>query len=268
MTFLDAVVARQRETGSMLCVGLDPDPSRFPPGFADDVDGIIAFNRLVIDATRDLACCVKPQFAHYAARGAERALESTIEYAHAAGLPVLLDVKRSDIGSTADFYAVEAFDRYGADAATVNPYLGTDALESFLKRTDRGVVILCRTSNPGGADLQDLELQGGDKLYEHVARLASTEWNTHGNVMLLVGATRPAELRRVREIVGSMGLLLAGVGAQHADVRAMMEAGKGGPLIINSSRGVTYPAFAAGAAPSSLVREAATRTMYEINQFL
>ena len=268
MTFLDAVLARQRETGSMLCVGLDPDPDRFPAGFAGDVQGITAFNRLVIDATLDLCCCVKPQFAHYAARGAEAALKATIEYAHSVGLPVLLDVKRSDIGSTASFYAAEAFDRYGADAATVNPYLGTDALEPFLERADRGVVVLCRTSNPGGADLQHLELAEGGTLFEHVAKLASTTWNSRGNVLLLVGATRPDELRRVREIVGNMGLLLAGVGAQGADVRAMMEAGKGGPLIINSSRGVTYPPFASGGDPSELICEAAIRTRNEINQFL
>ncbi|MBS04146.1 MAG: orotidine-5'-phosphate decarboxylase [Gammaproteobacteria bacterium] len=267
MTFLDSVIARQRETHSMLCVGLDPDPGRFPEGYGDDAEAILRFNQMVIDATAGYACCVKPQHAHYAARRAEAALEGTIEYAHSKGLPVLLDVKRADIGSTAEYYAAEAFDRYGADAATVNPYLGQDALAPFLDRSDRGIVVLCRTSNPGGADLQHLQLAEGGTLFEHVARLASTQWNAAGNVLLLVGATRPAELRRVREIVGGMGLLLAGVGAQGADVRAMMEAGKGGGLIINSSRGVTYPDFTTGD-PATLVADAARKTRDEINQYL
>lgn len=248
-------------------MGLDPDVSRFPPQFGHDTAGILAFNRMVIDATHDIACCYKPQFAHYAAQAAESALEATIKYAHESGVPVLLDVKRADIGSTAHFYAREAFERYGADAATVNPYLGLDALEPYLEYEDRGIVILCRTSNPGGADLQHLRLESGEYLYEKVAQLAASTWNTRGNVLLLVGATRPAELARIRKIVGDMGLLLAGVGAQGADVRRMMEAGKGGPLIVNSSRGVTYPAFDQGE-PADLVRAAAQATVNEINQYL
>ncbi len=227
-----------------MCVGLDPEIERFPKHIAAEPSPIFQFNRAIIDATHDLVCAFKPQFAHYAAYEAEDQLERTIEYVHRTypQVPVILDAKRGDIGSTAERYAIEAFERYGADAVTANPYLGTDALEPFLRHAERGVIILCRTSNPGGADLQDLEV-GGRRLYQVVAQLAATRWNSRGNCLLVVGATYPQELAAVRALVGDMPLLLPGVGAQGADVAQAVRAGQsadGTGLIVSSSRAILY----------------------------
>jgi orotidine-5'-phosphate decarboxylase len=229
---------------SLVCVGLDPEIERFPKHIAAEPSPIFQFNRAIIDATHDLVCAFKPQFAHYAAYEAEDQLERTIEYVHRTypEVPVILDAKRGDIGSTAERYAIEAFERYGADAVTANPYLGTDALEPFLRHAERGVIILCRTSNPGGADLQDLEV-GGRRLYQVVAQLAATRWNSRGNCLLVVGATYPQELAAVRALVGDMPLLLPGVGAQGADVAQAVRAGQsadGTGLIVSSSRAILY----------------------------
>ena len=229
---------------SLVCVGLDPEIERFPEHIAEEPSPIFQFNKAVIDATHDLVCAYKPQFAHYAAYEAEDQLERTIEYVHRTypQVPVILDAKRGDIGSTAERYAIEAFERYGADAVTVNPYLGSDALEPFLRHADRGVIILCRTSNKGGADLQDLEV-GGRRLFQVVAALAAQRWNARGNCLLVVGATYPQELAQVRDIVGDMPLLVPGVGAQGADVAAAVSAGQdaqGTGLIISSSRAILY----------------------------
>jgi orotidine-5'-phosphate decarboxylase len=224
------------------------------------VSRIFDFNKAIIDATADLVCCYKPQFAHYAAHGAEDQLLRTIQYIHGEypGMPVLLDSKRGDVGNTAERYAREAFDRYGADAVTVNPYLGTDSLEPFLKYADRGVVILCRTSNPGARDLQDLEVNGR-KLYHVVAEMAAKRWNSRGNCMLVVGATYPRELKEVRDIVGDMPLLLPGVGAQGADITQALQNGqtaKGTGLVVSSSRAILYASsgddFAAAARKATL----------------
>jgi orotidine-5'-phosphate decarboxylase len=237
--FIDALAAAWKRNDSLVCVGLDPEVERI-----GGVSRILDFNKAIIDATADLVCCYKPQFAHYAAHGAEDRLLRTIEYIHAKypGVPVILDSKRGDVGNTAERYAREAFERYAADAVTVNPYLGTDSLEPFLKHADRGVVILCRTSNPGARDLQDLDVSGR-KLYHVVAEMAAKRWNSRGNCMLVVGATYPRELKEVREIVGDMPLLLPGVGAQGGDVAQALQNGqtaKGTGLVVSSSRAILY----------------------------
>jgi orotidine-5'-phosphate decarboxylase len=225
-------------------VGLDPEIERFPRHIAAEPSPIFQFNRAIIDATADLVCAYKPQFAHYAAYEAEDQLERTIEYIHKThpGVPVILDAKRGDVGNTAERYAIEAFERYGADAVTVNPYLGGDALEPFLRHADKGVAILCRTSNPGARDLQDLVI-GARKLYQVVAELAAQRWNSRGNCLLVVGATYPGDLAEVRALVGDMPLLVPGVGAQRGDVAQVVQNGQtaqGTGLIISSSRGILY----------------------------
>jgi len=246
MRFVDQLEQAWRRNESLVCVGLDPEPARFPAGLRDAPDAIFAFCRDIVDATADLVCCFKPQIAHFAALRAEDALERLIAHIHAQhpGLPVILDAKRGDIGSTAQNYAIEAFDRYAADAVTANPYLGRDSVQPFVDRADRGVVLLCRTSNPGARDLQDLVVSStGQPLYRHVAMLVAREWNANGNCALVVGATYPRELAEVREIVGAMPLLVPGVGAQGGDVAAVVQNGKsaaGTGLIVSSSRAILY----------------------------
>jgi orotidine-5'-phosphate decarboxylase len=247
---------------SLVCVGLDPEIERFPAHVRATPSPIFQFNRSIIDATADLVCAYKPQFAHYAAYEAEDQLERTIEYIHRVhpGVPVILDAKRGDIGNTAERYAIEAFERYGADAVTVNPYLGGDSLEPFLRHSERGVIILCRTSNPGAVDLQDLPA-GGRPLYQVVAELAARRWNSRGNCLLVVGATYPRELAEVRSIVGDMPLLVPGIGAQGGDVEQAVASGctrSGTGLIVSSARAILYAsagedfAQAARAATASL----------------
>lgn len=244
MSFMQALRQRWAASGSLVCVGLDPEPAKFPARFAGDADAVFAFCRDIVDATAEYACAFKPQIAHFAALGAEGALERLVAHVHAAhpGVPVILDAKRGDIGSTAQRYAAEAFDRYGADAVTANPYLGGDSLRPYLERADRGVVVLCRTSNPGAGDLQDL-LVDGRPLYQHVAARAAGEWNGHGNVALVVGATWPGQLREVRAIVGDMPLLVPGVGAQGGDAAAVVRNARtadGTGLVVSSSRAILY----------------------------
>ncbi len=265
--FIDKLASSWQRSDSLVCVGLDPEIERFPPHIAAQPSPIFQFNKAIIDATADLVCAYKPQFAHYAAYEAEDQLERTIEYIHRSypGVPVILDSKRGDVGNTAERYAIEAFERYGADAVTVNPYLGGDALEPFLKYEDRGVIVLCRTSNPGGRDLQDLEI-GGRKLYQVVADLVARKWNTRGNCLLVVGATYPRELAEVREIVGKMPFLVPGVGAQGGDVALAVTNGQtadGTGLIISSSRGILY----AGADDdfSAMARKATQALREQIN---
>ncbi|HEX4269552.1 MAG TPA: orotidine-5'-phosphate decarboxylase [Steroidobacteraceae bacterium] len=260
--FRTQLAACWERSDSLVCVGLDPEIERFPPQVAAQPSPIFQFNKAIIDATADLVCAYKPQFAHYAAYEAEDQLERTIDYIHRAypGVPVILDSKRGDIGNTAERYAIEAFERYGADAVTVNPYLGGDSLEPFLRREDRGVIVLCRTSNPGARDLQDLELgAGGRRLYHVVAELAATRWNTRGNCLLVVGATYPQELAEIRRIVADMPLLVPGVGAQGGDVAQVVRNGQtaaGTGLIVSSARGILYASsgedFAAAARSATL----------------
>ncbi len=229
---------------SLLCVGLDPDPARFPAHLAGVPDAILRFCTAIVDATADLVCAFKPQIAYFAAHRAEDQLEALIQHIHRhhPGVPVVLDVKRGDIGSTAEQYAREAFERFDADAVTVNPYMGFDSIEPWLAHAGRGVFLLCRTSNPGGADLQMLDV-GGEKLYERVARLAAGPWNASGELGLVVGATVPAELARVRALAPSLPLLVPGIGAQGGDVAATVAAGRtaeGTGMVINSSRAILY----------------------------
>ena len=246
MTFITALKRRWHDANSLVCVGLDPEPAKFPAAFAHDPDAVFNFCRAIVDATSEYVCCFKPQIAHFAALGAEDALQRLIAHTHAThpGIPVILDSKRGDIGSTAQHYAAEAFDRYGADAVTANPYLGRDSVQPFLDRTDRGVVILCRTSNPGAGDLQDLNVDGRP-LYQHVAEKVAREWNGNDNCALVVGATWPEQLREVRAIVGDVPFLVPGVGAQGGDVEAVVTNAKtadGTGLIVSSSRAILYAA--------------------------
>ena len=231
---------------SLLCVGLDPDLEKFPDGVDRTADGVLDFCRRIADATAHAVCAFKPQIAYFAALGAERQLEILCEHIRREhpDVVLILDAKRGDIGPTAERYAAEAFDRYGADAVTVNPYLGGDTLEPFFARAGRGTVVLCRTSNPGSADLQMLEV-GADRspLYQHVARLARDDWARRAEIALVVGATYPRELAEVRAIVGDLPLLVPGIGAQGGDVEATVRAGAtpdGRGMIINSSRAVLY----------------------------
>lgn len=244
MSFMTALRQRWQTANTLVCVGLDPEPAKFPSRFANDADAVFAFCRDIADATAGYACAFKPQIAHFAALRAESALERLIAHLKSAHpqVPVILDSKRGDIGSTAQHYATEAFDRYGADAVTVNPYLGRDALQPFLDRADRGVIILCRTSNPGAGELQDL-LVAGRPLYQHVAEKAAVEWNANGNVALVVGATWPEQLGEVRALVKDVPLLVPGVGAQGGDAAAVVSNAKtpdGTGLMISSSRAVLY----------------------------
>ncbi len=244
MRFMSSLQAAWQRNDSLVCVGLDPEPSKFPAHLHGDPDAIFDFCRAIVDATADLVCAFKPQIAHFAAHGAEGALQRLIAHIHAAhpGVPVILDAKRGDIGSTAQHYAIEAFDRYRADAVTVNPYLGRDSVQPFLDRADKGVIILCRTSNPGSRDLQDLEV-GGRKLYQHVAETVASDWNANGNCALVVGATWPQELADVRARVGDLPLLVPGIGAQGGDVEAVVRNGRtanGTGLMISSSRAILY----------------------------
>ncbi|MBA4742748.1 MAG: orotidine-5'-phosphate decarboxylase [Azoarcus sp.] len=244
MHFMNALAERWQRADSLLCVGLDPDPARLPAHLRERPDAILAFCREIVDATADAVCCFKPQIAYFAAARAEDQLEELIRHIHERHpcIPVILDAKRGDIGSTAAQYAREAFRRYAADAVTVNPYMGRDSIEPYLEYADRGVILLCRTSNAGGSDLQFLDV-GGEKLYERVARLAANEWNASGNLGLVVGATFPDEIARVRQITGDMPLLVPGIGAQGGDIAAVLAAGRsrdGTGLIINSSRAILY----------------------------
>ncbi|MGK0472904.1 MAG: orotidine-5'-phosphate decarboxylase [Candidatus Azotimanducaceae bacterium] len=263
--FYQILQQRRAKTNSLLCVGLDTDPDRIPQILANDPDPMFSFNREIIDATHDLVACYKPQIAYYSAVGAEDTLIATIEYAQKLGVPVLLDAKRGDIGSTAEMYAKELFGRFRADAVTVNPYMGLDAMQPFLDYVDKGIYILCRTSNPGGSDLQNLILEGGKMVYEHVAEKAAGDWNGHNNVALVVGATRPEEIGRIRSIVGEMEFLLPGVGSQGADIEALMKNGQGGGLTINSSRSVVYASEQSDFAVAA--RRVAEATRMEINRY-
>jgi orotidine-5'-phosphate decarboxylase len=269
MTFTEQLAHAWKANDSLLCVGLDPDPAKFPAHLKGRDDAILEFCTAIVDATADLACSFKPQIAYFAARRAEDQLEALIAHIHEKhpGIPVILDSKRGDIGSTAEQYAVEAFERFRADAVTVNPYMGRDSVEPYLAFPDKGVILLCRTSNAGGSDLQFLDV-GGEKLYERVARLAAEQWNSTGQIGLVVGATFPAEIARVREIVGDMPLLVPGIGAQGGDIEATVKAGctaHANGLMINSSRAILYAGkdenFAAAA------RRVAQETRDAINRY-
>ena len=270
-SFTDTLRQRWQAADSMLCVGLDPDPARIPAHLGTGPEAIDRFCRDIIAATADTVCAFKPQIAYFAAQGAEEVLAGLIAHIHAKhpGIPVILDAKRGDIGSTARQYGVEAFDRFKADALTLSPFMGFDSIEPYFEWAGRGLILLCRTSNPGGNDLQALSvLPAGntagaplgaqpprkpasgttpdaqpEKLYEHLARLAADPWNVNGELGLVVGATFPDELARVRALAPRLPLLVPGVGAQGGDVNATVRAGldaDGYGLVINSSRAILY----------------------------
>ena len=270
MTFLDMLRAAERHNDSMVCVGLDPEPARFPGVLRGDASRIFDFCAAIVEATADLVIAFKPQIAYFAAHRAEDQLERLMTHMRqvAPGVPVILDAKRGDIGSTAAQYAVEAFERYGADAVTLSPFMGFDSVEPYLKYHGKGAFLLCRTSNPGGDDLQSQRLSsvpGEPLLYEHVARLAQGPWNLNGQLGLVVGATYPAEIERVRAIAPTLPLLIPGVGAQGGDAVATVRAGWRGdahatvaPIIVNSSRAILYAS--AGADFAQAARREASKT--------
>jgi orotidine-5'-phosphate decarboxylase len=248
-TFTDKLAAAERANDSLLCVGLDPEPSKFPGAWQHDISRIFDFCATIVDATKDLVIAYKPQVAYFSAQRAEDQLERLMAHIRhvAPGVPVILDAKRGDIGSTAEQYALEAFERYRADAVTLSPFMGFDSIEPYMKYDGKGLILLCRTSNPGGSDLQAQRLVTGDLLYEHIARLAQGPWNRGGQLGLVVGATFPAEIERVRELAPTLPLLIPGVGAQGGDAASAVRAGwrhaggrTTGMIIVNSSRGVLY----------------------------
>ncbi|VTU39834.1 orotidine-5'-phosphate decarboxylase [Variovorax sp. PBL-E5] len=265
MNFLDKLRAAERLNGSLLCVGLDPEPTRFPARLQGDASRIYDFCARIVDATADLAIAFKPQIAYFAAHRAEGQLEQLMEHLrrNAPQVPVILDAKRGDIGSTAEQYAREAFERYGADAVTLSPFMGFDSVEPYLRHAGKGAFLLCRTSNPGGADLQGQRLAGVEGepfLYEHVARLAQGPWNVNGQLGLVVGATYPAEIERVRALAPTVPLLIPGIGAQGGDAVATVRAGwrADAPIVVNSSRAICYASNGDDFAEAA--RREATRT--------
>ena len=275
MSFLDRLSAAERSNQSMVCVGLDPEPARFPGALRGDASRIFDFCAAIVEATADLVIAFKPQIAYFAAHRAEDQLERLMAHMRqvAPGVPVILDAKRGDIGSTAAQYAVEAFERYGADAVTLSPFMGFDSVEPYLKYHGKGAFLLCRTSNPGGDDLQSQRLSsvpGEPLLYEHVARLAQGPWNLNGQLGLVVGATYPAEIERVRAIAPTMPLLIPGVGAQGGDAAATVRAGWRGdaqttvaPIIVNSSRAILYASSGADFAQAARREAAKTRELLQ-----
>ena len=261
---------RRWQSAGLLCVGLDPDVARLPAHLAGRPDAILSFCTAIVDATADLVCAFKPQIAHFAAARAEDQLEALIAHIHGAHpqVPVILDAKRGDIGSTAEHYAREAFERYRADAVTLSPFMGFDSIEPYLAWPGRGAILLCRTSNAGGADLQALDV-GGERLYERIARLAAGAWNTSGQLGLVVGATRPAELARVRELAPQLALLVPGIGAQGGDVAASVRAGRdrdGAGVIMTSSRAILYAGGGEDFASAARAAAQATRDAIEAHR--
>ena len=247
MKFLDQLRQAERQNSSLLCIGLDPDPTRFPDAMRGDASKIYDFCAAIVEATADVAMAFKPQIAYFAAHRAEPQLERLVAHMRsiAPQVPVILDAKRGDIGSTAEQYAIEAFERYGVDAVTLSPFMGFDSVVPYLKYHDKGAFLLCRTSNAGGDDFQPQRLAtvaGTPMFYEHIASLVQGPWNLNGQLGLVVGATYPAEIERVRAIAPTVPLLIPGVGAQGGDAAATVKAGwrEDGPIIVNSSRSILY----------------------------
>ncbi|MCY7306361.1 MAG: orotidine-5'-phosphate decarboxylase [Rhodoferax sp.] len=270
MNFCDQLARAEQLNQSMLCVGLDPEPRRFPGRLKGDTNRIFDFCAAIVDATADLVIAFKPQIAHFAARRAEDQLERLMRHMRSVApqVPVILDAKRGDIGSTAEQYAIEVFERYGADAVTLSPFMGFDSVQPYLKHHGKGAFLLCRTSNPGGDDLQNQRLAdvaGAPLLFEHIASLAQGPWNTNGQLGLVVGATYPAEIERVRSLAPTLPLLIPGVGAQGGDALATVRAGWRGQagkttaqIVVNSSRAILYAS--AGDDYAAAARAEAVRT--------
>ncbi len=275
MNFIEMLNRAERLNDSLLCVGLDPEPAKFPGAWQGDAGRIFDFCSAIVDVTKDLVIAFKPQIAYFAAQRAEDQLERLMAHIKrvAPHVPVILDAKRGDIGSTAEQYAREAYMRYQADAVTLSPFMGFDSIAPYLRYPDKGAILLCRTSNAGGSDLQNQRLAdvpSQPRLYEHLARLAQTDWNRNGQLGLVVGATYPADIERVRELAPNLPLLIPGVGAQGGDARATVLAGwrgRGGettgPVIVNSSRQVLYAS--ADEDFASAARAVAMRTRAELN---
>ncbi len=275
MNFIDQLRTAERQNSSMLCVGLDPEPAKFPEKYKGDARKIYDFCAAIVDATADLVIAFKPQIAYFAAHRAEDQLEQLMAHMRRAApqVPIILDAKRGDIGSTAEQYAKEAFERYGADAITLSPFMGFDSLQPYLKYHGKGAFLLCRTSNPGGDDLQNQRLasvEGQPLLYEHIAKLAQGPWNLNGQLGLVVGATYPAEIERVRAVAPTVPLLIPGVGAQGGDALATVKAGwraVGGettaPIVVNSSRAVLYASSGADFVAAARQEASKTRALLE-----
>jgi orotidine-5'-phosphate decarboxylase len=265
MNFLSQLRQIQERHDSLLCVGLDPEPARFPAPWQGDPTRIFEFCARIVDATKDLVCAYKPQIAYFAAQRAEDQLENLMAHIRrvAPEVPVILDAKRGDIGSTAEQYAREAFVRYQADAVTLSPFMGFDSLEPYLKYDGRGLILLCRTSNAGGSALQALTLANGDKLFEHIAKLAAGPWNASGRLGLVVGATYPAEVARVRELAPTLPLLIPGIGAQGGDAAATVQAAwrPDAPIVVSSSRAILYAGSDEGFATAAREAARASREM-------
>jgi orotidine-5'-phosphate decarboxylase len=266
MMFAERLRQAHVAADSLVCVGLDPDLSKLPSDLRGDPQPLLAFNRRVVDATVGLAAAYKPQIAFYSALGKEAELAASILYIRerAPAALVILDAKRNDIGNTAEAYAREAFERYDADAVTVNPYMGEDSVLPFLSRPERGAILLCRTSNPGARDFQDL-LVDGVPLYRRIAERAAAHWNQQQNLMLVVGATYPGEMAELRRAHPALWFLVPGIGAQGGDLDSTLAAGldaAGAGLLINSSRGIIY----AGGGESAAIHAAAGALKDAINR--
>lgn len=263
-TFPQRLADSWQHSNSMLCVGLDPDISRMPEGYGTSPAEIERFCVEIVKATAEFACAFKPQIAYFAANKAEAALENILAYANeiAPHATTILDAKRGDIGATAKQYAIEAFERYKADSVTLSPYMGSDSVEPYHAYADRGLFLLCRTSNPGGNDLQFLNTEKGEPLYQTVAKLATTTWNPHRQIGLVVGATYPEEIKTVRGIVGDSPLLVPGIGAQGGDLLNTVKNGlcsQGWGLLINSSRAILYASTKADFASAAALEARNTR---------
>lgn len=275
MNFINMLRTAERQNGSMLCVGLDPEPAKFPGQWHGDASKIFDFCAAIVNATADLVIAFKPQIAYFAAHRAEDQLERLMAHIRrvAPRVPIILDAKRGDIGSTAEQYAREAFERYGADAVTLSPFMGFDSVQPYLKYPDKGAFLLCRTSNPGGDDLQNQRLAsipGEPLVYEHIAKLAQGPWNLNGQLGLVVGATYPAEIERVRTLAPTLPLLIPGVGAQGGDALATVRAGWRGhngdtvaPIIVNSSRAILYASSGDDFAPAARREAEKTRDLLQ-----
>jgi len=246
MRFQSKISEISTENNSLLCIGLDSDINKLPFHIKGTDNPQYNFNKAIIEATYDLVCAYKPNSAFYEAQGEEgiRQLKQTVYFVkeNYPKIPVILDAKRADIGNTNEGYVKFAFDHLGADAITLHPYLGKDALKPFLERRDKGLFILCRTSNSGAGEFQDLEIDG-KPLYQVIAAKVAKDWNYNGNCGLVVGATYPKELDIVRHIVGNIPILIPGIGAQGGDLEKTVQAGvdkTGLNALINSSRGIIF----------------------------
>ncbi len=267
MTFLEMLRKKQRENNSMVCVGLDTSISKLPEGLAKNSQGVYQFNKAVIDATADLVCAYKPNFAFYEADETLDALKKTVEYAHKKGVPIIVDAKRGDIGNTNEAYAKAIFETFGFDASTVNGYMGHDCIEPFAKYKDKGVIVVVRSSNPGARDIQDIKDVNGKPVYMHMLEKVRDQWNTNGNLLMVAGATYPEELAEIRQAAPDMEFLVPGVGKQGGSVAEVVQNGmnsEGFGMIINSARGIIYASSGKDFAQASRIKTKQLRD--EINK--